>query len=123
MNGHRILAVLLGSYALLLVTDFAQARTGAGQDAAPVIRTRAIELVDEGGRVRSRLNVESDGEVVLRLLDQDGTIRVKLGAGRDGSGLVLLDDATEPGVQILAKAPGGTVTLRNRAGAERVLAP
>jgi hypothetical protein len=41
--------------------------------------------------------------VVLRLLDRLGTIRVKLGAGEHGSGLLLLDEATEPGVHMIAR--------------------
>jgi hypothetical protein len=69
----------------------------------PVIRARVLELVDQRGQVRSRLNVEASGEVVFRMLDQRGTIRVKLGAGTDGSGLVLLDEDTEPGVHLVAR--------------------
>jgi hypothetical protein len=69
----------------------------------PVLRGQALELVDAGGRLRSRLNVEKDGQVVFRLMDQRGTIRVKLGAGEDGSGLVLLDERTEPAVHIVAR--------------------
>jgi hypothetical protein len=41
-------------------------------------------------------------EVVLRLLDQQGAIRVKLGAAKDGSWLLLANDATEPGIHLLA---------------------
>jgi hypothetical protein len=68
-----------------------------------VLRGRAIELVDANGRVRSRLNVEEDGEVVFRMIDRSGTIRVKLGAGESGSGLVLMDETTEPAVHVIAR--------------------
>jgi hypothetical protein len=61
--------------------------------------------------------------VVFRLLDQDGTIPVKLGAGRDGSGLVLNNDATEPGVQILAVSAGSSLRLQNKDGKALGLAP
>jgi hypothetical protein len=44
-----------------------------------------------------------EGETIFRLMDMDGTIRVKLGASKDGSGLVLLNDSTEVGIQALAK--------------------
>lgn len=107
----------------LLVFTLAQSRLTAAQDAAPVLRAQAIELVDERGQVRSRLNVEAGGEVVFRLLDQDGTIRVKLGAGRDGSGLLLNNDATEPGVHILATRAGSSLKLKNKDGHETVIAP
>jgi hypothetical protein len=101
--------------ALLLFT-VAQIRHTTAQDATPVLRAQAIELVDESGEVRSRLNVEENGEVVFRLLDQDGTIRVKLGAWRGGSGLLLNDDATEPGVHLLATSAGGSIQFRDRDG-------
>jgi hypothetical protein len=52
---------------------------------AVVLRAQRIELVD-------------------RIRDLEGNIRVKLGASQSGSGLVLLNDRTEPGVQVLAGA-------------------
>jgi hypothetical protein len=91
---------------LLLLTQLAS--TNAQTDAS-VLRGRALELVDEQGKVRSRINVEASDEVVLRLLDKNGTIRVKLAASSDGSGLVMLDGETEPGVQILARRSGNAV--------------
>jgi hypothetical protein len=87
------------------------------------VRARALELVDDRGRVRAQLNVESDGETVFRLRDSKGEIRVKLGAGGDGSGLLLLDGSTEPGIHMLAKSSGTTVTLTNSGGQRRVITP
>jgi hypothetical protein len=83
----------------------------------PVLRGQALELVDASGQIRSRLNVEKDGQVVFRLLDQRGTIRVKLGAGEDGSGLVLLDERTEPAIHLVARRD----SLRDRAGTSMTL--
>jgi hypothetical protein len=102
---------------LILLGFNLQAAAFSGAD--PVLRGQALELVDAAGQVRSRLNVEKDGQVVFRLLDQRGTIRVKLGAGEDGSGLVLLDERTEPGIHLVARrdAQGNrdatSVTLRS----------
>ena len=100
------------------------------QTEPPTLRARVLEIVDDRGQVRSRLNVESDGEVVLRLLDQTGTIRVKLGAGKDGSGLVLLDETTEVGVHVLARRnpttarPNTTgITMVGTGGMQRVIRP
>jgi hypothetical protein len=99
-------------------------------EAAPVLRGRALELFDEEDRVRARINVEPDGEVILRLLDENGTIRVKLGAGESGSGLLLLDETTEPGVQIIARRTGSvatptttSMTLQGADGRRRVITP
>jgi len=69
----------------------------------PTVRARAVELIDARGTVRGQWTVEPDGEVVLRLRDQQGAIRVKLGASAGGSGLVLLDETTAPGVQVIAR--------------------
>lgn len=123
MKMQRIaLALTVVNLALLLFT-LAQSRLTVAQDTTAVLRAQAIELVDERGQVRSRLNLEPGGEVVFRLLDQDGTIRVKLGAGRDGSGLLLANDATEPGVHMLANSTGSSLKLKNKDGRETVIAP
>jgi hypothetical protein len=67
--------------------------------------------------------VESNGEVVFRLRDAQGTIRVKMGASEDGSGLLLINDLTEPGIQILADQNGTSLTLNDEGGAKRVIEP
>ena len=105
----------------------------AGMAQAPVaetLRGRALEIVDEGDRIRARIDVEEGGEVVLRFVDPDGTVRVKLGAGENGSGLLLLDEETEPGVHLIARRRGTeatptttSVTLRSGEDRERVIAP
>jgi len=111
-----MLAISLVNLTLL---GFNLQAAGFRSEPDPVLRGQALELVDAAGQVRSRLNVEKDGQVVFRLLDQRGTIRVKLGAGEDGSGLVLLDERTEPGIHLVARREaqgerGATsVTLRS----------
>jgi len=98
---------------------------GADAHEAPaaVVRAKTIELVDDHGLVRASLKVEPGGEVVFRLTDQTGTIRVKLGAGTDGSGLLLANDATEPGFHALAVSKGTSLRLRNKDGSERLITP
>ena len=111
-------------------TGMPQAVPPAAQEVLPILRGSALEIVDERGQVRSRLNVEPNGEVVLRLLDRDGTIRVKLGADEGGSGLLLLDEVTEPGVHMIARRSSTSarptttsLTLRTGDGRERILTP
>ncbi len=113
-----ITAINLG----LLLFVLPHVRLTAAPTVPSVTRAQAIELVDERGQIRARLNVESNGEVVFRLLDAKGTIRVKLGASEDGSGLLLASEATEPGVHILATRAGTSLTLV-RHGQRRVIAP
>jgi hypothetical protein len=116
------IAVALGGANLILLGLLARGEAAAGP-VPDVLRGRALELVDERGRIRARLNMEPGGDVVFRLLDQEGTIRVKLGAGTDGSGLLLANDATEPGVHILAKPQGSSVRLADKNGRERLITP
>lgn len=129
MKTQRFALVLLLLNLVFLALFLTQRRAAAGQAVAPVLRVRTLELVDGHGRVRSRLNVESDGEVIFRLFDHTGTIRVKLGASESGSGLLLTDETTEPGVQILARrAPLAgrkttSITLTGADGRQRVIAP
>ena len=85
--------------------------TVSAQSTAPVVRASAVELVDARGVVRSRLNVEPEGEVVLRLMDRSGAIRVKLGAGESGSGLLLADETAQPGVHMVARKGATHVTV------------
>ena len=123
MNTLVIAATLSALNLAILAGATIQTRTAGAQGGEDVLRGTALELVDQRGKTRARLDVEPGGEVVFRLLDQQGTIRVKLGAGKDGSGLLLANDATEPGVHILAKAAGSSVRVVNKDGRERVIAP
>lgn len=116
--------------ALLLLVLAPPGSTSPAPTVAPILRGRAPELVDDRGLVRSRLHVEADGEVVLRLFDRHGTVRVKLGAGEDGSGLLLLDGAAAPGVHMVARRMGPadrptatSITLTGADGQRRVIAP
>jgi hypothetical protein len=111
MRIQRVLAALLCANGLLLLAVLLQGRGAVAQAVPPVLRARAIELVDDRGLARAQLDVESSGEVVFRLRDASGTIRVKIGASEEGSGLVLLDQAAEPGVHVLAKRANTSLTL------------
>lgn len=134
MTTQRLSAILTAINLALLLMLAAQAgpthAQGTAQAITPVLRGHALELVDHNGQVRSRINIEEDGEVVFRLVDEKGTIRVKLGASSTGSGLLLIDEETEPGVHMIARhkpAPDRptttSITLRDASGRQRVLKP
>ena len=123
MKLHRLAVTVTAVNLALLLMALRGQRSDAVQEPAPIIRARALELVDDRNKVRARLNVEEDGEVVFRLMDQKGTIRVKLGAGEDGSGFLLNNQKTEPGIHMLAKPEGSTIRLANPGGKELILQP
>lgn len=128
MKQHRLVIGLVAVNLVLIILVAAQ----AGSLATPpdVLRGRALELIDDRGQVRATLDVDEAGEVLLRLRDRNGTIRVKMGAAEHGSGLLLVDDAAEPAVQIIARRtptanrPNTTgITLRGAGGQPRVIRP
>jgi hypothetical protein len=122
MRTIRLVVALTVANLAILLAGLAHARA-APEVAPPVLRGSALELVDGQGRMRARLNVEAGGEVVFRLMDETGTIRVKLGAGTGGSGLLLANDATEPGIHMIAGADGSRVRIANKDGRERLIVP
>jgi len=105
-------------------------RRPTAQSDPQVLRGRGLELVDARGQIRAEFRVEPDGEAVFRLRDGSGAIRVKMGAGPTGSGLVLLDETTEPAVQMLARRQAGperpgttSIRLKGANAQERVITP
>ena len=122
MQISRFAVVMTTVGVLLALGALLYERPAIAQQVPNVVRAQAIELVDGRGRVRAQLNVESSGEVVFRLRDSSGTIRVKLSASQDGSGLLLANEATEPGVHILATRNRTFVTVK-RGERSQVIAP
>ncbi len=133
MNIQRLALVLtmINFMLLLLFLTVMQARSTTAQTVTPLLRARALELVDERNVVRVRLNVK---ESELNLFDKNGVIRVKLGGGEDGSGLLLSEggtDASRGYVQIIARQTGlsqsipttTSITLKGSDGRQRVITP
>ncbi len=122
MKIERLAFWCTGTALLLTVGILLHDRPAAAQTTAGVLRAQAIELVDSKGRVRAQLDVQPDGEVVFRLRDARGVIRVKLGASESGSGLVMLNEQTEPAVHVRA-GRGGTSMVLQRGDKRHVLTP
>ncbi len=124
MKTQRLAVALAAVNLVFLVLLLLCGGSVAAEDIAPVVRAGRFELVDERGRIRASIRAESGPDAtVLRLMDESGTIRVKLAADANGSGLVLLDDRTELGVQIGARESGSLVKLVDRDGREQIVKP
>jgi hypothetical protein len=116
----------------LIVYLLAQiAPADAGQVAPPILRGRALEIVDTNGRVRASITVEKpvtvDSKsypetVLLRLTDPKNGPVVKLQATENGSALGMSDDA-DGGVYISAQDAGSFVKVTDKRGREQVLKP
>jgi hypothetical protein len=125
--------VLLAGLAVQSLSRPARAQE-AGQGAADVpavIRARALEIVDDQGRVRALLAVMPpatvDGKdypetVLLRLIDPQAGPVVKLTAAENGSALGL-SDSGEGGVQLFGRDEGSVVRVVSKKGEKRELVP
>jgi hypothetical protein len=135
MKIQRLAIVLTIINLIILTFNLTHQRpvTATTDDIAPVLRGRKLEIVDERGQIRARINVEPavkmpDGKTypeaaVFRLIDPNGRLRVKLGADQDGSGLLLSNDTQQPGIHMLAKDSESFLKLINKNGREQVIKP
>jgi hypothetical protein len=114
--------------AAIVVVGVTTSHAQAAPEPRDTVRTQSIELVDARGQVRGQFFVEESGEAVFRMRDEKGQIRVKLGASERGSGFILMDDRTEPGVQMLSGVSALTnqrdtqVTLRDGGASHTITA-
>ena len=122
-NAQPLTLVLTAVNISALIVGLAQRSPASAQTDASILRGRGLELIDASGKIRAQFTVESNGEGVFRMRDQEGTIRVKLGASDAGSALLLLDQATEPAVQLRAGSKTTSITLKGRDGKQRVITP
>jgi hypothetical protein len=114
---------------LLTQTEPALANTGT-----PVLRGRALEIVDERGRVRASIKVQpaetfkSTGKqypetVVLRLIDSNGRPEVKIVGSEEGGGISLVGDSDATQVLLGAVGDSSSLRLTNKAGREQLIKP
>lgn len=133
--GIVLTAVNLGLLMFVLAA-LAQIRpTVTAQDVAPVLRGRALQIVDEQGRVRASLNVlpasiQKNGErsretVLLRLITERGRPSVKIGASEQSAGLALVGPTgtKETYVQLGANGTVTSLRLKNEDGREQIIKP
>lgn len=135
MKGQRLAVILTVLNFGLLIVLIAQLRpVTAASDVAPVLRGRALELVDDKGRVRAEIKVfpaqpnlkMPDGTigfpeaVQLRLIDSTGSPHVKLGTEEDGSGLVLGGQGGY--LQFLSRGSTNFIKLVTKDGREQMIA-
>ena len=137
METQRILIVLTAVNLGVLCYQSIQPQPGIAVPAgAPaVLRGRALEIVDERGRVRASLSVLPEDPkvtwkgkpypetVLLRLMSPDGRPNVKLGASKVGAGLVIGGESNPTHVQVLAEGGEATLKLINGDGLERLIKP
>jgi hypothetical protein len=139
MRAQRLAIVLTVANLILLVglvvervrPAAAEEARPAAQDVVPILRARALEIVDERNRMRAQLAVMPpstvDGKtyqesVLLRLIDPKSGPVVKISAMPDGAGMFLSDES-DRGVLIQMRNGDALVKATNKAGQEAVLKP
>ena len=132
MKIQRIAIGLTVVNLLLLLFLLAQIHRTTAQNVVPVLRGRALEIVDGQGRVRAEILVHGPERVggklypetvLFRMADQNRRPVVKFTAAENGSALGLFDDS-QGRVQLNAKSDTGNfVKVVNKDGREQVLKP
>lgn len=127
-----LIALTVVNLGLLMVALAQIQRAGAAQDIAPVLRGRALEIVDAQGRVRASIKVQPaetvrghlyPETVILRLIDPNGRPSVKLGGSEQGSGLGLAGNSDPTYITLKAEGTGTSLKLTNKDGRERLITP
>jgi hypothetical protein len=136
MKNQRLLVTLTVINLGLLAYQVFRPRFAFAQENAPVLRGRALEIVDERGKVRAQLRVFlpdpkhklPSGDpypetVLLRLIDPNGRPSVKLATDVRGGGLYL-GGAEDPTMARLgAEGAEAHLELVNKDRQEKVIRP
>ena len=123
--------VKLGLLTFLLLSHIGPA---LADGAAQVVRGRALEIVDDQGRVRASITVQAAGtfkptgksypeSVILRLIDPNGRPEVKIAASEEGAGLSFVGDSDATQVVLGAEGTDSSLKLTNKDGMQRVVKP
>jgi hypothetical protein len=136
MKTPRSLVALTGiNIALVFFTVVEQLRPAFAQGDVPVLRGRALEIVDAQGRIRASINVlpssrSTSGEdqaetVLLRLITERGRPSVKIGSSEPTSGLSFAGPTGTKDTYVIlqSKATVSSLKLRNEDGREQVVSP
>ena len=132
---RSLVALTVVNCVLLLLAVAQQLRPAFAQADPPVLRGRALEIVDAQGRVRASIQVlppgkATDGEethetVLLRLSTERGRPSVKIGASEPMSGLSFAGPTGTKDTYVILQSKGtaSSLRLRNEDGREQILAP
>jgi len=137
MKIQRLLIVLTVVNIAMLTISIARTDAAGAHDVAPILRGRALEIVDDSGRVRASITVfpadprapMPDGTmgypetVLLRLISSAGRPNVKIAAKESGATVSLGGESDPTGVLILAEGGSTSMKLNNKDGRERLINP
>ncbi len=132
MKIQRLLIALTVVNLGLLLFALARIQPAVALDVSPVLRGRALEIVDDRGRVRASIQLHPEQTVsgktypetvIPRLIDPHGRPAVKLFASERGAGLGLAGESDPTYVLLKAEGTGVSMKLTDKNGRERLLEP
>jgi hypothetical protein len=130
MRTQRVALALTVVNLGLLIVLLAQVNPLSAQEAAPILRGRALEIVDETGRVRASLSVlpasaQASETVLLRLITEQGRPSVKIGVSEGSSGLSIAGPTgtSNTWITVMADRSKSTMILKNEDGGEEIIQP
>jgi len=130
-----LLALTVINLGLLVFLLLAHTPQVAANQASGVLRGRALEIVDDAGRVRATLDVmpastRANGEsypetVLLRLITERGRPSVKISASERGSALAFVGPSgtRQTYAQLGADGAVSSLKLKSEDGREQLLRP
>jgi hypothetical protein len=121
----------------LLAFSLAQPSPVVAQAIAPVLRGRALEIVDDQGRIRASITLipanpsvkMPDGTtglpetVLLRLITSKGRPNVKIDASELGSGLMLAGESDPTYALLSSKGQTTSMKLIDKDGKQQIVKP
>jgi hypothetical protein len=129
-----VLALTLVNLVLLVVSLLSRIESASADNVAPTLRGRALQIVDDQGRVRASIQIappttfQPTGKhypesVILRLVDANGRPEVKIASSEEGAGLSFVGDSDATQVQLFAEGSESSLKLTNRDGKQQVVKP
>lgn len=127
-----VIALTVINLGLLLFGLSQIQRAGAAQDIPSVLRGRALEIVDDQGRVRASIKLHPAGTVngkpypetvMVRLIDPNGRPSVKLGGSAQDAGLGLSGNSDPTYITLKAEGTETSLKMTNRDGRQRLIKP
>jgi hypothetical protein len=119
--------LLLGSF--LISRVLIEPQTSVAAEQPGVLRGRALEIVDDHGKVRASIQVlpakgeEQAETVLLRLIDRNGQPSVKLGTSEREAGLSLVGGDDVSYVVLKADLEAGSLKMTSKSDRQQLIHP
>jgi len=132
MKTQRLAIALTVINMVLLTFLLAQSYRAQAEDVAPLLRGRALQIVDDQNRTRAEILVHGpetvNGKtypetVLFRMADPKSGPVVKMTASEEGAALGLSDDSTGAVQLYASRRKGNYLRVANKEGREQVIKP